>query len=88
MEPVPVQETDPEGAVEWMLSKLGGARKLMQDRVQESMSELIRRLTEGADAEDRLFICQSRYTGPLAGHQGLGMVRKGSVVRYKKVLSF
>jgi len=53
-----------------------------------SLDQMITRLV-GADANDgELWHCKSRYVGPLAGHEGLGIVKDDTIIRYEKVIRY
>jgi len=59
-------------------------REEMMVWVDQVMAKLLRNSEPG----DELWICRSRYLGPMAGHLGLGIVRNGNVVLYERIKNY
>ncbi|MDN2583443.1 hypothetical protein [Aquibium sp. ELW1220] len=53
-------------------------------RCDETIAEMMQDAVDG----DELWICRSRHVGMLAGHEGLGIVREGSIVEYRKIVQY
>lgn len=87
MEPVPHVATDEQGAIEYFVHRLelpGHVR----DRYAAIIKEKIAELSSACEPGDTVWICRSRYVGPMAGHEGLGIVRQGQVMKYETMVHF
>lgn len=85
MEPVPLQRASADEVMahftkdwpEHLHSEIGRA-------MRASIDSLLKQAVEG----DELWLCRSRYVGPLAGHEGFGLVRAGAILRYERVRNY
>jgi len=85
MEPVPFERMDRDTAVAYFLKHTGDnprVRPIIEKGIGEVLVEL------DLQAGEELWLCKSRYIGPLAGHEGLGAVRNGVIVRYKSIIQY
>ena len=87
MEPTPFLRVDREGAIQHFLRLVGEAPRHSQ-RIETGVDEIILKLQIRDDGEDQLWICKSRYIGLLAGHEGLGVVRRGELLRYESIVDY
>ena len=86
MEPVPFRQVDREGAVEHFLALVGGTPSL-KPMIETGVDQVILKLQIDVGREE-LWVCKSRYVGPLAGHEGLGAVRQGELIRYEHIVQY
>ena len=87
MEPAPFRQVDREGAVEHFLGLVGGTPSL-KPRIETGVDQVIQKLQIDDVCEEQLWVCKSRYIGPLAGHEGLGVVRRGELLRYESIVNY
>jgi len=87
MEPVAFRPVDRGGAVEHFLGLVGGTPSL-KSRIEARVDQVIQKLQIDDGREEQLWVCQSRYIGPLAGHAGLGVVRRGELLRYESIVDY
>ena len=87
MEPVPFQRIDREGAVAHFLRSTGSHPRV-RPLIEAEVDKVIAELQVEERLGDQLWICKSRYIGPFAGHEGLGVVRHGAIVRYKGIIDY
>lgn len=85
MEPVPFKQVGRHGAIEHFLGPLGGSPNL-KPMIEAGVDQVILTLAIDDGREEELWVCKSRYVGPLAGHAGLGVVRHGELVRYVRIV--
>lgn len=88
MEPAPHEATDRDGAIRHFVDREMTFPAELRARYIASIDQQITRLTQDGQPGDELWVCRSRYVGPLAGHEGLGIVRDGKVVRYEKIVNY
>jgi hypothetical protein len=86
MEPVGVKPTDRAGALAHFQERLG--RHVERARYEAYIDGLIAKLLLDAPVDGEVWVCQSRYRGPMAGHEGLGLVREGVVLRYETIVRY
>jgi hypothetical protein len=86
MEPVPVERVDRDRAVAYFLALSGGDHPRVRPIIEKGIDEVLCQLD--LQPGDELWICKSRYIGPFAGHQGLGAVQDGVIVRYKSLVQY
>lgn len=87
MEPTPFLRVDREGAIQHFLNLVGESPRGRR-AIETGVDQVILKLQIQDDGEDQLWICKSRYIGPLAGHEGLGVVRRGELVRYESLVDY
>lgn len=87
LEPIPFRPVDREGAVEHFLGLAGGTPSL-RPRVETGVDQVILKLQVNDGDEEQLWVCKSRYVGPLAGHEGLGVLRHGELIRYESIIVY
>lgn len=87
MEPVPFRQVDRDGAIEHFLGLMGGTLDL-KPMVETGIDQVILKLLIDEGREEQLWVCKSRYVGPLAGHEGLGVLRHGELVRYEHIVRY
>jgi hypothetical protein len=93
MEPVPHEKTDRDGLVRHFVDQLCSdfpphMRADMREKVLAWLDNTILRMLKDSEPGDELWICRSRYIGPLAGHEGLGIVRSGTVLKYEPIIHY
>ena len=81
MLPVLVCPTDKDESAAYFTTKLGNIPTLNQHIVA-----LIDRLGLSAAPGDEIWRYRSRYVGPLAGHEGIALVRGGEIVVHEVVV--
>jgi len=81
MLPVLVCPTDNDESTAYFTAKLGNI-----PRMNDHIAALIDRLELSAAPGDEIWRYRSRYFGPLAGHEGIALVRGGEVVAHEVVV--
>jgi len=87
MEPVAYKAATEEAAIQHFVDKERWPEAIRQryvDLIKTKLSELQAACAEG----DAVWICRSRYIGPFAGHEGLGIVRGDEVVRCDVLIDY
>lgn len=87
MEPVPFRQVDREGAIDHFLGLVGGALHL-KPMIETGVDQVILKLQFDHSHEEQLWVCKSRYVGPLAGHEGLGVLRHSELIRYEHIVMY
>lgn len=87
MEPVAVEKADRHVVIRHFVDRFG-RNFPKRDRMIARCDEMIAGMMQDAVDGDELWICRSRYVGVLAGHEGLGIVREGSIVKYRKIVQY
>jgi len=88
MEPVPEERADREVIIRHFVDDYARHFPERRERMLEWVDATMARLMNDAPPGDELWICRSRFIGPLAGHRGLGVVRAGKVVKYETVINY
>lgn len=84
-ETIPRQPMDRDQAIYHFIDK--GGPWAGRDKLVAGLDRMIVELMEGSEPGDELWLCGSRKMGVLAGHEGLGVVRGGQMLRYTNILS-
>lgn len=87
MEPVPYAATDEQGAIAHFVDREPWPANI-RDRYVALINSKVAELKGACEIGDEVWICRSRFIGPLAGHEGLGIVRNGQVVRYDSLIDY
>lgn len=85
MEPVPLEKGDRDAIMRHFVNKTIEQFPDARDKLLAWVDAIIPQMMKDAGPGDELWICRSRYIGPLAGHEGLGVVRDGKVVKYQSI---
>lgn len=88
MEPVAVEKADRDVVIRHFVDGHGRNFPRSRDRMVAGCEEMIAAMMQDAVDGDELWICRSRHVGMLAGHEGLGIVREGSIVEYRKIVQY
>lgn len=85
MDPVPFQKADRE--LVFRLFVEDNARDLphLNVKIKLYYDSLISGLLRDAKDGDEMWICGSKISGGLVGHEGIGLVRDGQVLKYEKL---
>ena len=56
--------------------------------IETGVDKVILKLQINDGREEQLWVCKSRYVGPLAGHEGLGVLKHGELIRYEHIVQY
>lgn len=88
MEPIPYEMADREVIIRHFVEEHVGHFPNRREALLAWVDETMSKMQERARPGDQLWICRSRYIGPLAGHKGLGIVRDGQIVKYQAIIHY
>jgi len=60
----------------------------LRRRYIDSIKNRFAEISQACQPGDSVWICRSRIIGPMAGHEGLGIVRDGQIVRYDVIVDY
>ncbi|ODT67854.1 MAG: hypothetical protein ABS75_22705 [Pelagibacterium sp. SCN 63-23] len=87
MEPIPFRQVDRDGAIEHFPNLVGGSTHL-KPMIETGVDKAILKLLIDENREEQLWVCKSRYIGPLAGHERLGVLSYGELIRYEHLVQY
>lgn len=88
MEPVPHERADREAIIRHFVDEYAMAFPQRREQLLVWVDHMMATTLKDARPGDELWICRSRYIGPLAGHEGVGVVRDGNVVKYEAIIHY
>ena len=88
MEPVPLEKADRDVVIRYFVDPHAKHFPDLREEMLAWVDQIIPKLLLNAEPGDELWICQSRFVGPMAGHQGLGIVRNGKVLTYERLKNY
>lgn len=86
MEPVPFQKADRELVFRLFVDEIARDLPHLRQRTLLHYDRIISRLMRDARGGDEMWICRSKLSGGLVGHEGIGLVRDGRVLKYEKLV--
>jgi hypothetical protein len=88
MAPVPFQRVDRTAAVSHFLRFIPRKSPELEANAEAQIDDIVRRLQPEAQAGEELWVYKSRHIGALAGHEGLAVVRDGTVLRHETIVQY
>ncbi|MGV3490243.1 MAG: hypothetical protein ACO1OG_02890 [Devosia sp.] len=97
MEPVPHRRTNRDEVIRlfvephfvdislWSEASRRAEMASNREKMISYYEQFIAAVMQDAADGDELWICQSRFSGALIGHEGIGRVRNGAIVKYQKL---
>jgi hypothetical protein len=84
MLPIPDVRTDEDEAFAYFMAERRSAPELTE-RIRDGLRALMQRLRAQGLPSDELWRYKSRFIGPMAGHEGIALVRDGDVIAYEAI---